>query len=166
MEKIPYLKKLGITHVELLPVMAFDDQDVPANVEALGLRNYWGYSPHSFYSPHPRYCVAPERGTRQNEFRELVEALHAAGLGVILDVVFNHTAEAGADGPVINSKGLANDVFYLLDPADRRRYRDFSGCRVGIGSSIPRAAQSPAFRREKIKTRFLRRFCQYTRVRW
>src|SRR5215472_5874176 len=85
-EKIPYLKKLGITHVELLPVMAFDDQDVPPSVEARGLRNYWGYSPHSFYSPHPRYCVEPERGTHQHEFRELVEALHAAGLGVILDV--------------------------------------------------------------------------------
>ena len=56
-EKIPYLKKLGVTHVELLPVMAFDDQDVPPSVEARGLRNYWGYSPHSFYSPHPRYCV-------------------------------------------------------------------------------------------------------------
>jgi len=136
-EKIPYLKKLGITHVELLPVMAFDDQDVPTNVEALGLRNYWGYSPHSFYSPHPRYCVAPERGTHQNEFRELVEALHAAGLGVILDVVFNHTAEAGADGPVINFKGLASDVFYLLDPADRRRYLDFSGCGNTINCNHP-----------------------------
>jgi len=66
--------------VELLPVMAFNDQDVPPSVEARGLRNYWGYSPHSFYSPHPRYCVEPERGTHQNEFRELVEALHAAGL--------------------------------------------------------------------------------------
>ena len=136
-EKIPYLKKLGITHVELLPVMAFDDQDVPPNVEARGLRNYWGYSPHSFCSPHPGYCAEPERGTHQNEFRELVEALHAAGLGVILDVVFNHTAEGGADGPVINFKGLANDVFYLLDPADRRRYQDFSGCGNTINCNHP-----------------------------
>ena len=136
-EKIPYLKKLGITHVELLPVMAFDDQDVPPSVEARGLRNYWGYSPHSFYSPHPRYCVEPERGTHQNEFRELVEALHAAGLGVILDVVFNHTAESGADGPIINFKGLVNDVFYLLDPADRRRYQDFSGCGNTINCNHP-----------------------------
>ena len=83
-EKIPYLKELGITHVELLPVMAFDDQDVPPSVAARGLRNYWGYSPHSFYSPHPHYCVTPEQGTHQNEFRELVDTLHAAGLGVIL----------------------------------------------------------------------------------
>jgi isoamylase len=136
-EKIPYLKELGITHIELLPVMAFDDQDVPPAAEALGLCNYWGYSPHSFYSPHPHYCVAPERGTQENEFRELVEALHAAGLGVILDVVFNHTAEGGADGPTINLKGLANDVFYLLDAADRHRYRDFSGCGNTINCNHP-----------------------------
>ena len=136
-EKIPYLKELGITHVELLPVSAFDEQDVPPSVEARGLRNYWGYSPHSFYSPHPRYCATPERGTHQREFRELVEALHAAGLGVILDVVFNHTAEGGADGPVINFKGLANDMFYLLDPADRRRYSDFSGCGNTINCNHP-----------------------------
>jgi glycogen operon protein len=136
-EKIPYLKNLGITHVELMPVMAFDDQDVPPNVEARGLRNFWGYSPHSFYSPHPRYSVAPERGTHGNEFRELIAALHAAGLAVILDVVFNHTAEGGAEGPVINFKGLANDVFYLLDPADRRRYHDFSGCGNTINCNHP-----------------------------
>jgi isoamylase len=136
-EKIPYLKELGITHVELLPVMAFDDQDVPPAVEVRDLRNYWGYSPHSFYSPHPHYCVTPERGTHQNEFRELIETLHAAGLGVILDVVFNHTAEGGADGPIINFKGFANDVFYLLDSADRRRYRDFSGCGNTINCNHP-----------------------------
>jgi isoamylase len=136
-DKIPYLKDLGITHVELLPVMAFDYQDVPPAVEARNLRNYWGYSPHSFYSPHPHYCATPERGTHQNEFRELVKALHAAGLGVILDVVFNHTGEGGADGPIINFKGLANDVFYLLDPADRRQYRDFSGCGNTINCNHP-----------------------------
>ena len=136
-EKIPYLKDLGITHVELLPVAAFDDQDVPPSVDARGLRNHWGYSPHSFYSPHPHYCVTPELGTHQNEFRELVKALHAAGLGVILDVVFNHTAEGGADGPIINFKGLANNVFYLLDPADRRQYRDFAGCGNTINCNHP-----------------------------
>jgi glycogen operon protein len=136
-EKIPYLKELGITHIELLPVLAFDDQDVPPSVEAQGLRNYWGYSPHSFYCPHPDYCVTPELGTHQGEFRELMETLHAAGLGVILDVVFNHTAEGGADGPIINFKGLANEVFYLLDGADRRQYRDFSGCGNTINCNHP-----------------------------
>jgi isoamylase len=136
-EKIPYLKELGITHVELLPVMAFDEQDVPPTVAARELCNYWGYSTHSFYSPHPHFCVTPERGTHQDEFRALVEALHAAGIGVILDVVFNHTAEGGADGPIINFKGFANEIFYLLDPADRRQYRNFSGCGNTINCNHP-----------------------------
>jgi len=125
-EKILYLKELGITHVELLPVMAFDKQDVPASAAARGLENYWGYSTHSFYSPHPRYCRNPANAPR--EFREMIDALHAADIGVILDVVFNHTAEDGADGPIINFKGLANEIFYHLDPSDRRRYLDFTGC--------------------------------------
>jgi glycogen operon protein len=125
-EKIPYLKELGITHVELLPVMAFDEQDIPAGAAARSLRNYWGYSTHSFHSPHPGYCRNP--ATACHEFREMVDAFHAADLRVILDVVFNHTAEGGESGPVINFKGLANDVFYHLDAVDRRRYLDFTGC--------------------------------------
>ena len=72
-EKIPYLKELGITHVELLPVMAFDREDVPASVAQAGLRNYWGYSPHSFYCPHPGYCVTPEKGTHIEEFKQMVD---------------------------------------------------------------------------------------------
>jgi isoamylase len=136
-EKISYLQELGVTHVELLPVMAFDDQDVPPAVQARNLRNYWGYSPHSFYSPHPHYCVKADQGAHQSEFRQLVEALHGAGIRVILDVVFNHTAEGGATGPVINFKGLANEVFYILDPADRRRYLDYSGCGNTINCNHP-----------------------------
>jgi isoamylase len=134
-EKIPYLKDLGITHVELLPVMAFDEQDVPDAAYTRGLRNYWGYSTHSFFSPHPRYCVNPADAPR--EFRALTDALHAAGIGVLLDVVFNHTAEAGAHGPVINFKGLANDVFYHLDPTDKRRYRDYTGCGNTVNCNHP-----------------------------
>ena len=134
-EKIPYLTGLGVTHVELLPVMAFDEQSVPAATAARGLINYWGYSTHSFYSPHPRYCVDPMDAPR--EFRALVDALHAAGIGVLLDVVFNHTAEGGAEGPVINFKGLANEVFYHLDPADRRRYRDYTGCGNTLNCNHP-----------------------------
>jgi len=91
-EKIPYLRDLGITHVELLPVMAFDPQDVPSTSAALGLKNYWGYSTHSFFAPHPGYSVEPSRA--RDEFRDLVKDLHRAGIGVILDVVFNHTAES------------------------------------------------------------------------
>jgi glycogen operon protein len=136
-EKIPYLQDLGITHVELLPVMAFDEQDAPLNVTEKGLRNYWGYSTHSFCSPHPRYCVTPELGTHPSEFKTLVRELHKAGIGVILDVVFNHTAEGGEDGPMINFKGLANDLFYHLDPADRRRYRDYTGCGNTVNCNHP-----------------------------
>ncbi|BDG01463.1 glycogen debranching enzyme [Anaeromyxobacter oryzae] len=134
-EKIPYLRELGVTHVELMPVMAFDEQDVPAAVRARGLRNYWGYSTHSFHSPHPRYCVDPAAADR--EFRALTDALHAAGIRVLLDVVFNHTAEGGRDGPTINFRGLENEVFYHLDPADRRRYRDYTGCGNTVNSNHP-----------------------------
>jgi isoamylase len=135
LEKIPYLRELGVTHVELLPVMAFDEQDAPAPVAARGLRNYWGYSTHSFHSPHPRYCVDHTRAA--HEFRMLTDALHDAGIGVLLDVVFNHTAEGGAHGPMINFKGLANDVFYHLDAADRRRYRDYTGCGNTVNCNHP-----------------------------
>jgi glycogen operon protein len=127
-EKIPYLKELGITDVELMPVMAFDEQDVPPAAFKRGLKNFWGYSPHSFFCPHPGFCVSPEKGTHLTEFRDMVKALHKAGIGVILDVVFNHTAEAGQDGPTINFKGLDNQIAYHLDPADRRVYRDYTGC--------------------------------------
>ncbi len=125
-EKIPYLQDLGITHVELMPVMAFDPQDVPPKTARLGLQNYWGYSTHSFFAPHPRFARDPTRA--RDEFRDMVKALHRAGIGVILDVVFNHTAEGGAGGPTINFKALANEIFYHLDFADRRLYRDYTGC--------------------------------------
>ncbi|GMW06264.1 MAG: glycogen operon protein GlgX homolog [Nevskiales bacterium] len=133
-EKIPYLQSLGITDVELMPVMAFDAQDVPTGTAALGLRNYWGYSPIAFFALHPQFC-----GTADGrcEFRDMVKALHRAGIGVILDVVFNHTAEGGADGPVIGFKGFGNEIFYHLDPADRRRYRDYSGCGNTVNCNHP-----------------------------
>ncbi|MGA7813634.1 MAG: glycogen debranching protein GlgX [Caballeronia sp.] len=134
-EKIPYLQQLGVTHVELLPVMAFDEQDVPPAAAARGLINYWGYSTHSFYSPHPRYCIDPTRAVE--EFRALTDALHAANIQVLLDVVFNHTAEAGEAGPVINFKGLVNDIFYQHDPHDGRRYLDFTGCGNTVNCNHP-----------------------------
>jgi isoamylase len=136
-EHIPYLKELGVTHVELLPVMAFDEQSVPPNVAARGLKNYWGYNTHSFWSPHPRYCIAPETGRQTAEFKQLVRSLHQAGLGVILDVVYNHTAEGGDGGPWINFKGIANEIAYHLDPRDRRRYLDFTGCGNTLNCNHP-----------------------------
>ena len=130
-EKIPYLKQLGITHVELLPVMAFDEQDVPEGVAALGHTNYWGYSPYGFYALHPLYCATQEP---VREFRDLVKALHAAGLGVILDVVFNHTSEGGSDGPTIHFKTLLDDIFYHHDG---QHYRDYTGCGNTINCNHP-----------------------------
>jgi isoamylase len=136
-EKIPYLKSLGVTDVELMPAMAFDEQDVPPAASSRGLKNYWGYSTHSFFSPHPGYCVSPERGTHADEFRDMVKALHRAGIGVIMDVVLNHTAEGGADGPTINFKGLGNRGFYHLDPDDLRNYRDYTGCGNTVNCNFP-----------------------------
>jgi isoamylase len=134
-EKIPYLLQLGITHVELLPIMAFDPQDVPPDTAGRGLTNYWGYSTHSFFAPHPHFAVEPARA--RDEFRDLVKALHRAGIGVLLDVVFNHTAEGGVDGPTINLKGLGNEVFYHLDFDDRRLYRDYTGCGNTVNCNHP-----------------------------
>lgn len=137
-EKIPYLKSLGVTDVELLPVMAFDEQDLPEGGAERGLTNYWGYSPFAFFAPHPGYAGADRA---RNEFRDLVKALHRAGIGVIMDVVLNHTAEGDERGPVINFKGIGNEFFYHLDPDDRSRYRDFSGCGNTINCNHPLVAR-------------------------
>ena len=134
-DQIPYLQQLGITHVEFLPIMAFDPQDVPPKTARLGLSNYWGYSTHSFFAPHPHYAVETARA--RDEFRDLVKALHRAGIAVLLDVVFNHTAEGGAGGPTINLKGLGNEVFYHLDFDDRRQYRDYTGCGNTVNCNHP-----------------------------
>ncbi|MBW2735147.1 MAG: glycogen debranching enzyme, partial [Deltaproteobacteria bacterium] len=134
-EKIPYLQKLGINAIELLPVMAFDPQSVPQSCPTK--TNYWGYNTTSFFSPHPDYCVSPERGTHIDEFREMVKALHKAGIAVILDVVFNHTAEAGHQGPTVNFKGFCNEFFYHLNDEDKEHYRDFTGCGNTLNSNHP-----------------------------
>jgi glycogen operon protein len=119
-DKIPYLVDLGITAVELLPVFAFDRLAAPA-----GLVNYWGYQPVGFFAPHQAYASRPGLTSAVDEFRDLVKALHRAGIEVILDVVYNHTAEVGADGPTFGFRGLANDDYYLLDEAGD--YLDYSG---------------------------------------
>jgi glycogen operon protein len=120
-EKIPYLQDLGITAVELLPVFQFDPQDCPP-----GLTNYWGYSPVSFFAPHAGYSSRRDPLGPVDEFRALVKALHRAGIEVILDVVYNHTAEGDHDGPTQCFRGLDNETYYLLQP-DRARYADYTG---------------------------------------
>jgi isoamylase len=121
-EKIPYLVDLGVTAVELLPVFQFDVQDAPP-----GLVNYWGYSPVSFFAPHAGYSARRDPLGPLDEFRDMVKALHRAGLEVILDVVYNHTAEAGADGPTLCFRGLENETYYLLEGPDAA-YADYTGC--------------------------------------
>jgi glycogen operon protein len=121
-EKIPYLRDLGITAVELMPVFQFDPQDAPG-----GRRNYWGYSPVSFFSPHAAYSSRKDPLGPLDEFRDMVKALHRAGIEIILDVVFNHTAEGDEHGPTLSLRGLANEAYYILQ--DRPRfYADYTGC--------------------------------------
>jgi len=121
MQKIPYLTDLGVTAVELLPVLQFDVQDAPG-----GLTNYWGYSPVSFFAPHSGYSSNPDPLGVLDEFRDMVKALHRVGIEVILDVVYNHTAESDQEGPTFCFKGLENSVYYILGE-DKSSYANFSG---------------------------------------
>jgi glycogen operon protein len=127
MEKIPYLKDLGVTTVELLPVFQFDDSEV-REVDGRRLTNYWGYSTVGYFSPHPAYCVAPEEGRHLDEFRDMVKALHAAGIEVMLDVVFNHTDEGNHMGPTFSFRGFDNSTYYYLVPGEKQYYFDYTGC--------------------------------------
>jgi glycogen operon protein len=130
-EKIPYLRDLGVTAVELLPVFQFDPQDAPP-----GRVNYWGYQPVSFFAPHDAYSSRQTPLGVLDEFRDMVKAFHRAGLEVILDVVFNHTAEGGAYGPTLCYRGLANDFYYIL-AEDKSQYADFTGCGNTLNANEP-----------------------------
>ena len=120
-EKIPYLKQLGITAVELLPVFQFDAEDCSP-----GKVNYWGYAPISFFAPHHAYSSRRDPLGPVDEFRDMVKALHRAGIEVILDVVFNHTAEGDQRGPTLCFRGLDNTAYYILEQ-DRARYANYTG---------------------------------------
>ena len=126
-EKIPYLQALGITAVELLPVFEFDDSPLAVNPAGDSLRNYWGYSTIGFFSPHSGYCTDPRDPGGISEFRDMVKALHRAGIEVIVDVVFNHTDEGNELGPTHSFRGIDNRTFYLLDPSNPARYLNYSG---------------------------------------
>ncbi len=130
-EKIPYLKALGITAVELLPVFHFDMQACPP-----GLVNYWGYQPVSFFAPHRAYSSRQELLGPVDEFRDMVKSLHRAGIEVILDVVFNHTAEGGVDGPTLGLRGIDNPTYYLLEK-EGSCYADYSGCGNTLNANHP-----------------------------
>ncbi len=127
--KIPYLKDLGVTAVELMPVFQFDPFDAPA-----GRRNYWGYAPVSYFSPHAGYAQSRDPLGAIDEFRDMVKALHRAGLEVILDVVYNHTAEGDERGPTFSFRGLENSAYYILENG---RYANYSGCGNTLNANHP-----------------------------
>ncbi len=129
-EKIPYLQELGVTAVELLPVQQFDPLDAPA-----GRRNYWGYAPVSLLAVHSGYGCSGEPLAALDEFRTMVKALHRAGIEVIVDVVFNHTAEGDERGPSFCFRGLANEAYYHLLPGGG--YADYSGCGNTLNANHP-----------------------------
>ncbi|MGL1956098.1 MAG: glycogen debranching protein GlgX [Colwellia sp.] len=129
-----YLKTLGITSVELLPVQGFLDE---AFVIGKGLTNYWGYNSIAFFVPQPRYCHSGEL----SEFREMVENFHQVGIEVILDVVYNHTAEGNELGPTLSFKGIDNASYYRLSPEDKRYYMNYSGCGNTVNIQHPRVLQ-------------------------
>jgi isoamylase len=130
-EKIPYLRELGITAVELLPVFQFDAQDCP-----LERINYWGYAPVSFFAPHRAYSSNQDPLGPLEEFRDMVKALHRAGIEIILDVVFNHTAEGDHRGPTLCFRGADNSTYYVLD-RDRIQYANFTGTGNTLNANHP-----------------------------
>ncbi len=138
---IAHLKALGITAVELLPV----HESVPeAFLVQRGLTNYWGYNTIGYFAPHQGYSAAVRArrpGGQVAEFKAMVDALHAAGIEVLLDVVFNHTCEGGADGPTLCFRGLDNPAYYRLDPDDPSRYVDTTGCGNSLNAGDPQTLQ-------------------------
>jgi isoamylase len=130
-EKIPYLKQLGITAVELLPIHYFDPEDARP-----GLKNYWGYSTIGFFAPHRGYSSRRDPLGPVDEFRDMVKALHRAGIEVILDVVFNHTAEGDHQGPTLSFRGFDNKTYYILHE-DKAHYTNYSGCGNTLRANHP-----------------------------
>ncbi len=138
MEKIPYLKELGITAVELMPVHEFNEHQVSGTNPQTGkpLGNYWGYDPVAFFAPKASYSSAGGLGQQKLEFKEMVGALHQAGIEVILDVVFNHTAEGNELGPTLCFRGIDNAIFYMLE-SDKIHYKNYSGTGNTINTNHP-----------------------------
>jgi isoamylase len=137
-EKIPYLKELGVTAVELMPVTEFEECDNPRTNLLTGepLRNFWGYQPVSFFAPKASYAANGSPGEAVREFRAMVKALHEAGLEVILDIVFNHTGEGDERGATFCWRGLDNPTYYLLDPKTGK-YLNYSGCGNTLNCNHP-----------------------------
>ena len=134
-EKIPYLKELGINAVELMPIFEFDEMINAREVDGKQLVEYWGYNTVGFFSPNASYAAAEEVNNEGTELKELIRELHENGIEVILDVVFNHTAEGNEQGPFFSFKGFDNNIYYLLTPEGH--YYNFSGCGNSLNCNHP-----------------------------
>ena len=137
-EKIPYLKQLGVTAIELLPVNEFEEGDTDRVNPFTGepLVNLWGYQPTAFFAPNTAYSSKREDGDQVREFKQLVKSMHEAGIEVILDMVFNHTAEGAANGPTWSFRGIDNSTYYILDP-ETGKYLNYSGCGNTVNCNNP-----------------------------
>jgi isoamylase len=135
---VAHLQRIGVTAVELMPVHQFITE---RSLDARGLSNYWGYNTIAFFAPHNRYSSAGQRGEQVGEFKSMVKALHEAGIEVILDVVYNHTAEGDHMGPTLSFRGIDNAAYYQLDGSERWRYLDYTGCGNSLNARHPHALQ-------------------------
>src|SRR5260370_16175295 len=127
-EKLPYLKSLGVTTVELLPVIEFEEADSARTNPLTGERllNFWGYHPINFFAPKGSYASSKEAGGQVKEFKEMVKRFHEEGIEVIVDVVFNHTAEGNEQGPTLSFRGIDNATYYMLN-SETGKYLNYSG---------------------------------------
>ena len=137
-ERIPYFQDLGVTAIELMPVLEFNENESQLLNPITGekLKNYWGYNPVAFFAPKQSYCIGRPHGQHIQEFREMVKTFHSAGIEVFLDIVLNHTAENDELGPTISLRGLENSIFYMLQE-NRRYYRDFTGVGNTLNANHP-----------------------------
>ncbi len=138
-EKIPYLKDLGVTAIELMPVLEFNENESQRLNPTTGekLKNYWGYNPVAFFAPKQSYSFQASAWRQAVEFKQMVKAFHRAGIEVILDVVLNHTAEDDELGPTICQRGIENSIYYMLQENNRRYYKDFSGVGNTLNANHP-----------------------------
>ena len=141
-EKIPYLKKLGVNAVELLPIQEFDEfENININpVTGEKLKNYWGYSTIAFFAPKGNYSASGTLGSQVKEFRDMVKQFNEAGIEVFLDVVFNHTHEGDHRGPTLSFRGIDNAIYYMLDE-DKKYYKNYSGCGNTVNCNHPLVRQ-------------------------
>ena len=134
-EKLPYLKRLGVNAVELMPIFEFDEMQNYREVDGNKLYNYWGYNSVSFFAPNTSYTATTEYNREGNELKNLIQDFHREGIEVFLDVVFNHTAEGNEQGPFFSFKGFDNNIYYLLTPDGK--YYNFSGCGNTLNCNHP-----------------------------